>query len=453
MRRNFSTIASWLVVAVLVTPGAGDTTNASPERSSALGVVRLVTMAEADYFHRNGHYATFAELVKSGQFGKTATDAPENLRAFFALNFKSESEPVPGFMLGLDLPAEGDTYKLSLEQKTAKCGFRLLADDKGAVLEGKSEHCEAEEANAALQKWAPPDIDESVPVVPRDAPCPLATVLEETSHRALELSDNLQKFSAKERIEHREFGKNGKVRGPTTGNFNYVAEIHQAETGTAYIEEYRLGVNGAQEATSPLVDTGTAAFALIFHPRHIDEFAMTCEGLADVGGRPTWLVRFAQRPDRTNDFHAYRVKGQLYRASLKGRAWVAVDDYEVVRLEADLMEPIPAIELQKEHLVIEYAPVEFHRRNLRLWLPESATLYVDFRGRRYARTHQFSDFELFSVDTVEKVKEPALAKDAPGPGEPGHDAPGQGAAMGLLPSNSGPHPPIPSSELPPLTPK
>lgn len=449
MRSNFVTIASWLVVAAFVTPVAGDTTNASLERSNALGVVRLVTMAEADYFHRNSHYATFAELVKSGQLGKTATDAPENLRAFFALNLKSESEPVPGFVLGLDVPAEGNTYNLSLEQKTEKCGFRLLADDKGAVLEGKSAHCDVEEAASTVpDNWAPPDIDQAIPTVRGDAPCSLPTMLEKTSRRALELSDNLQKFSAKERIEHREVGKNGKARSPTTGNFNYVAEIHQVDAGTTYIEEYRSGVSGAPESTSPLVDTGTAAFALIFHPRHIDEFAMTCEGLADVGGRPAWLVRFAQRPDRKNDFHAYRVRGQLYRASLKGRAWVAADNYEVVRLEADLMEPIPAIELQKEHLVIEYAPVEFHRRNLRLWLPQSATLYVDFHGRRYARTHQFSDFQLFSVDTVEKIKEPTLAKDAPG-----GEAPGQGAAIGLLPGDSGPHPPIPSSELPPLTPK
>jgi len=453
MRRNFGTIA-WLVVAVFVTPGAGDTTNASPELSNAAGVVRLVTAAEADYFHTNGHYATFAELVKSGQFGKTATDAPENLHAFFALNLKAESEPVLGFILGLDVAAEGDTYKLSLEQKTEKCGFRLLADDKGTVSEAKSAHCDVEEAASTVpENWAPPDIDQAIPTVRGDAPCPLSTVLEETSHRALEFSDNLQKFSAKERIEHREFGKNGKVRGPTTGNFNYVAEIHQVDAATTYIEEYRAGVSGAPESTSPLVDTGTAAFALIFHPNHIDEFAMTCEGLADAGGRTAWLVRFAQRPDRKNDFHAYRVRGQLYRASLKGRAWVAADNYEVVRLEADLMEAIPAIELQKEHLVIEYAPVEFQRRDLRLWLPESATLYVDFRGHRYARTHRFSGFELFSVDTVEKIKEPAVAKDAPEGEAPEPEAPGQGATMGLLPGKSGPHPPIPSDELPPLTPK
>jgi len=443
MRSSFGTVASWLAVAsVLVTASAGDTKSAPPEKSRALGVVRLVRTAETDYFQVNGHYATFAELVKSGQLGKTATQAPEHLRAFFALNLKSETEPVTGFLLALDVPADGNTYKLSLEQKTEKCGISLLTDEKGVLSEGKTAHCPTDEAaSAGARSWAPPDIDQTVPPVHTDVPCPLPAILDEASHRVLELGDNLQKFSAKERIEHREVGKNGKPHAPTTGDFNYIAEIRQATSGTTYIEEYRSGVHGALETATPLVDTGTAAFALIFHPRHIDEFAMTCEGLADAGGRSAWQLHFAQRPDRANDFHGFRVKGKLYKTSVKGRAWVAADNYEVVRLETDLMEPISDINLQMEHLVIEYGPVEFRKRDLRLWLPESATLYIDYRGHRYERKHQFSDFELFSVETVQKIKEPTVGKDVRGQSAPL----GFGAACG-------PHPPIPSDDLP-LTPK
>ena len=334
-------------------------------------------------------------------------------------------------------------YKLALEPRSETCAFRLHADEKG-VSEESAEQCTAEpEAGAAAENWAPPDIDKSVPVLHGDAPCPLATVLEEASRRVLELSENLEKFSARERIEHREVGKNGKMRSPTSATFNYIAEVRQAETGTTYIEEYRTGLNGAQETFTPLVDTGTAAFALVFHPRHIGEFATTCEGMADAGGRPAWLVRFVQRADRDNEFHAYRVKGGLYRVNVKGRAWVAADNYEVVRMETDLIEPIPAIGLKQEHLVIEYAPVEFQRRDLRLWLPESATLFIDFHGHRYARTHTFSDFQLFSVDTVEKVKEPTLRKEAAG-----QETSAPGPALGLMPDNPGPHPPVPTNEMP-----
>ena len=115
MRGEFGRTALCLAVVttMFATAGAGDTNNVSPEKGSALGVVRLLTTAEADYFHQHGRYATLADLVKSGQLGKTATDAPENLRAFFALNLNSEEDPVPGFVLGLDVPSEGNTYKTS----------------------------------------------------------------------------------------------------------------------------------------------------------------------------------------------------------------------------------------------------------------------------------------------------------------------------------------------------
>jgi hypothetical protein len=155
-----------------------------------------------------------------------------------------------------------------------------------------------------------------------------------------------------------------------------------------------------------LADTGTAAFALIFHPRHIDEFAMECEGATTIADRPVWQVRFAQRPDRANDFHAFRVGKVTYHVKLKGRAWIAADNYEVVRLETDLLEPIKEIDLKTEHMVIDYAPVAFHKHNVQMWLPENASVYVDYRGHRYERRHNFSDFQLFWVEAEQKVKEP-----------------------------------------------
>jgi hypothetical protein len=55
-----------------------------------------------------------------------------------------------------------------------------------------------------------------------------------------------------------------------------------------------------------------------------------------------------------------------------------------------------------EHLEIAYAPVEFTRA-----LPESAALYIGYRGHRYQRFHTFSKFQLFWIDTAESVKAPA----------------------------------------------
>ena len=76
------------------------------------------------------------------------------------------------------------------------------------------------------------------------------------------------------------------------------------------------------------------------------------------------------------------------------------------RLETDLVAPIPQIQLQVEHLEIAYAPVDFKKRNVQLWLPESATLYIGYHGKRYQRVHNFSRFQLFWIETEQTVKDP-----------------------------------------------
>ena len=100
------------------------------------------------------------------------------------------------------------------------------------------------------------------------------------------------------------------------------------------------------------------------------------------------------------------MKQAEHLVKLKVRAWIATDTYQVVRLETDLAEEIPAIRLRTEHLTVEYGPVQFQKRSVELWLPESAELYLDFRGRHLHRRHSFSNFLLFSVDTSQRIREP-----------------------------------------------
>jgi len=99
---------------------------------------------------------------------------------------------------------------------------------------------------------------------------------------------------------------------------------------------------------------------------------------------------------------------------LKGHAWIAAEGNEILRLQTDLVAPLPEIPLQREHLDITYAPVEFGQPKFRVWLPESAAMEISYRGRCYQRVHRFSHFQLFLVVTEERVKAPT-----PGPGE-GH---------------------------------
>ena len=81
-----------------------------------------------------------------------------------------------------------------------------------------------------------------------------------------------------------------------------------------------------------------------------------------------------------------------------------------MQIETDLLAPIAQIDLQLEHQVISYVPVEFPKRQVRLWLPDSSSLYIAYRGHRYERVHTFTQFQLFSVESTEAVKEPIVNK-------------------------------------------
>jgi hypothetical protein len=236
----------------------------------------------------------------------------------------------------------------------------------------------------------------------------LSQILRQASNRTLDLIEDLQRFSAKEQIEQIDIDKKGKPHTAPEQTVNYLAEVGQNSSGYPSIDEYRSGGTGVRQGL--LVDNGTAAFALIFHPTHIGSFKFRCEGLTETQGLPAWQLRFDESDDPAKAFQSIRVGHAVYLPRFKGRAWIDTETSNVLRIETDLVSPIAGINLQLEHLVISYAPVAFEGHRVRLWLPESAVVYLAYRGHHFERIHNFSQFQLFSVDSDEAIKEPAVKK-------------------------------------------
>ena len=261
---------------------------------------------------------------------------------------------------------------------------------------------------SSIREWEPPDIDASLPpVLGSSDACPLPQILKGTSNHTLDLIESMRRFSASEHIEQIDIDKRGMRRNSSTQSVNYVAEIQQTSSGYPSIQEYRSGAGGFRQ---PLMDFGAAVFALIFHPSHIGNFDFHCEGLTSLQGSPAWQLHFVESTDPNRSFTAIRSGGSLNLTRFKGRVWITTDSYDVLRIETDLVSPVAQIDLQRQHQVITYAPVEFPKRHTRLWLPDSTSLYIAYRGHRYERVHTFTEFQLFSVESTEAVKEPIANK-------------------------------------------
>jgi hypothetical protein len=151
---------------------------------------------------------------------------------------------------------------------------------------------------------------------------------------------------------------------------------------------------------------GGAAIALIFHPGLQPDYEMNCEGLDTRNGQLDWVIRFQQRKDRPSRTANFRVNNVPYSGMLKGRAWISMDNFQVVRLEASLIGGLPQIGLEELALSVGYELVHAPSGNLSPQLPNRVVRYWDFSGHRIILAHSFADVQLFTIETNENIQAP-----------------------------------------------
>jgi tetratricopeptide (TPR) repeat protein len=266
----------------------------------------------------------------------------------------------------------------------------------------------APETGLSIPTWHPLSVDEEKPLLASGTVCPSSAVIAGAGRRVKELVDNVGRFEATEQVLHEELDSTGKPFTAETRKFDYMASIAEV-TGRLAVEEYRTSLTDRGDFPDHISTLGLAGLALAFHPLLRDDYEMTCEGLGRWQGQATWLVYFRQRPDKPSRLLSYAFTNASYAVPLKGRAWIAADTMQIVHLEADLLNPLPRIQLLGQHQAVDYGPVYFQTKKAELWLPKSAELYFDFRHHRYHRRHSFEKYKLFSVGASERIGEPKMA--------------------------------------------
>jgi hypothetical protein len=128
-----------------------------------------------------------------------------------------------------------------------------------------------------------------------------------------------------------------------------------------------------------------------------------------VNGQRAWQIHFRQREDKPNGIRAYVFGRNAHPIALKGRAWIVADSYQIVDLQTDLVDALPDIRLMVDHTSIEYGPVNFSSRGVDMWLPQTAEVFSELRGKRIHRRLAFSNYLLFAVDDAQKISSPATS--------------------------------------------
>jgi len=256
--------------------------------------------------------------------------------------------------------------------------------------------------------WMPADIDEQIPPVESGAVCALDEILQKSGERLATLVHDVDRFTATESIVDETINRSGMPSAAEKQKFAYTVAIQEMRPGLLSVDEYRSNEFGHTEFPDGVITTGLPALVLVFHPFYAGNYEMSCEGLTRWNGALAWQVHFRQRPDKPIQLRGFRVGalGAVHPAALRGRAWIAADTNQIVRLETDLVAPIPEIRLNAEHIAVEYVAVNFRKENVDLWLPRSAEVHFDWRGQRVHRRHSFDNYLLFSIDENERIGAP-----------------------------------------------
>ena len=268
---------------------------------------------------------------------------------------------------------------------------------------------------ASVTPWAPPSVDTSVPGVAPDVTCSAEDIVEHTSTSTNRQLENLEKFLATEHIQHEEVNGRGEVSQVRDKNFSYMVFIEHDKDGLVFLDEKRDGGTGTDSFPTSLATVGLVSLGVdVFHPGFAKALNFKCEGLGQWRGKAAWILHFEQKPNVKSFLRLWETKTKTVEIPLKGRVWVAASSYNVLHVESDLREPMKELELMRDHLAIDYGPVNFQNGKTELWLPWYADMYLELHGRRYHHNHTLSNFSLFAVDTSDKIN---LPKDPPPPQE------------------------------------
>ncbi len=252
-------------------------------------------------------------------------------------------------------------------------------------------------------------------VVAKDQ-APLASLLAAVGKNVDAYFKNFPNTVSLEKIHQEKLTRKGKVGGSLDQKFNYLC-LMPAEQSEVGFNEYRANMLGDRGEPQGLRDgfmltSGFASASLIFHPVYQAEATFKYLGQQQVDGRNTYVIAYAQRPEKARYRGVFKVDATSMPTFSQGLAWVDAENYEILRLRTDLLRPLPEVRLEKETTDIAFAENHFKSMAEGFWLPREVKVSVDWNGKSLRNKHEYSDFKLFNVGATEKIGKPKQVEQA-----------------------------------------
>jgi len=241
---------------------------------------------------------------------------------------------------------------------------------------------------------------------------PLPSILQKVGENVEKFFRDFSNTVSEEDIRVENLRANGQVGEFQTQKFNYLLLARPEKWGPG-LTEYRATPDGrsAQPMESRpgyMRTKGFASASLVFHPSCQGESSFRYLGREKMEGRETYVVAFAQQPEKAKRVGLIIMGETLEPVLVQGVAWVDAESYQIIRMRTDLLKPLQKVRLVRQTTEIQYTEVHFKDKPEAAWLPQVVTVTVQWKGKTFRNSHHYSDFKLFDVATREKRKQASL---------------------------------------------
>jgi len=190
---------------------------------------------------------------------------------------------------------------------------------------------------------------------------------------------------------------------PWNREFKYLILSHHHGDGSTTLEELRVDSKGKPVDAPGLFAAprgyGFAYQWLFFSAANQHDFRFRYLGEQSKDGRKTYVVGFAQDPQRVQEPAYFQAGAKTEPFFFQGVLWIDQSTFNIAALRTDLLAPLPDVNLRRLTTQLTFRSVPIHGYNAVFWLPSEVIISCDQGGGPMEESHRYSDYHLFHAET------------------------------------------------------
>ena len=186
---------------------------------------------------------------------------------------------------------------------------------------------------------------------------------------------------------------------PWGRQYRYLLQCQRNPDGSTSIAESRIDHAGklVQEGGgfTSVRGYGFSYQWLFFTAANQPEFHFRYLGQQEKSGRKTYVVAFAQEPNKVRAPAFFQADTKRVPFYFQGVLWVDQSSFDIIALRTDLLAPLPQVLLKQLTTELTFRSVSIRGVDAVFWLPSEVDISSDQGRGPSEESHRYSDYHLF----------------------------------------------------------